>query len=835
MKKLLIILFIGMFMISFSSGVLSDDIVSYYQLDETSGTVIDIAGVNNGTNNGATAGVTGRIETAYNGFDAPDEIDLGAGNLNITGNMSISVWVFPTLFTGGAKMIVTKDCGTATTCTQWEIHASGGTGIFEMAIGNETAGIQNKVSATSGSALDEWLFVVGVFNETHLSIYLDGVLNATSEFHGVQASTTQDVFIGNDGDGTNPFVGTIDEVGIWERPLTQEEITKLYNDGAGLTFPFTPDVELTSPLNNSIIENNLFTCEVTFAPTGIASNFTLWHDISGTFVRNLTNTSLGGLNTTTFNITSAIPAGEYLAGCSVGESDGVETFSNNITFFVGANFTQSTFNVSTFETASETLIGEFENRTAIIITNPTLIYDGTVHTATVTQGANGFNISATIDIPTGIENKSFKYEFTLDGTNFTSVAEEQNVSGISYGLCNATLTAQYLNMTFRNETTANESITATINSIWNIWLGGGDTFKIFNIINSTEQPEQTFCFIPADRGINTNLTMTYNNNVSEQRSFVSEPILTNSSTNIVLYLLPSVLGLFTQFATIDIINSPIGLVKAVITRILNGATVTVSSVLTDSSGLAIIFLNPDVIYSATFTKLGFNDNVFTFVPTTDIRFVIMGSGQAVNGSNISVGATYDITPKNSTLTNDTLVNFGFNVSGDSGITFISMNITNVTGGQVGFQSNAGIGFISQNINTFENTTFIGRFEVRTSEENITLTKIWRIGDEYEGDYSISKQGRLVLDYEWADTVRFLIAILIMFGVLIFLSSNELADNNESKVAVMLTLVWIFSAIGWLDNPAVVATTGIAQFGKQYGIAILSTIAGVTFFMRRLFN
>ena len=75
----------------------------------------------------------------------------------------------------------------------------------------------------------------------------------------------------------------------------------------------------------------------------------------------------------------------------------------------------------------------------------------------------------------------------------------------------------------------------------------------------------------------------------------------------------------------------------------------------------------------------------------------------------------------------------------------------------------------------------------------------------------------------------------MFGVLIFLSSNELADNNESKVAVMLTLVWIFSAIGWLDNPTVVATTGIAQFGRQYGIAMLSTIAGVTFFMRRLFN
>ena len=77
-------------------------------------------------------------------------------------------------------------------------------------------------------------------------------------------------------------------------------------------------------------------------------------------------------------------------------------------------------------------------------------------------------------------------------------------------------------------------------------------------------------------------------------------------------------------------------------------------------------------------------------------------------------------------------------------------------------------------------------------------------------------------------------ILIMFGIVIFMSSNELADNNESKIAVVILLIWGFSVIGWLNNPAVVSTTGIAQYGRQYGIAILSTAAALFFFIRRVF-
>jgi len=40
--------------------------------------------------------------------------------------------------------------------------------------------------------------------------------------------------------GGNYIDGLIDETGVWSRLLTAEEVTQLYNGGAGLAYPLTP-------------------------------------------------------------------------------------------------------------------------------------------------------------------------------------------------------------------------------------------------------------------------------------------------------------------------------------------------------------------------------------------------------------------------------------------------------------------------------------------------------------------------------------------------------------------------------------------------------------------
>jgi len=60
--KYLFILLILLFSLGTAHALLTDDLVSYYKLDETSGTTaVDSFGSNDGTVNGATVNQTGKI------------------------------------------------------------------------------------------------------------------------------------------------------------------------------------------------------------------------------------------------------------------------------------------------------------------------------------------------------------------------------------------------------------------------------------------------------------------------------------------------------------------------------------------------------------------------------------------------------------------------------------------------------------------------------------------------------------------------------------------------------------------------------------------------------
>ncbi len=593
-----------------------------------------------------------------------------------------------------------------------------------------------------------------------------------------------------------------------------------------------PNITLNAPEDNAQeINGQPIIFNITSTISGTLKEISLF--ING--VLNETILISGTENTTTFNKTF-LTLGNNNWNVKVCDINNNCALSENRTFTINSFAVNSIdFNAGTFETKNESFILNITtNGTAP--TSSILVYDSESKSTTIEQEGltNNYIITSSFIIPVGIDTKSFFFNVTLSGDVQNTTTNNQVVNGLFFVFCNATITSQYINFSFKNETTNEESINATIDSLWTFWLTDGTVTKSVTLTNSSENINYAICSSAANDTLKTNVTLNYNNANSQQRSFVSEPILTNSTTQQVLYLLPSGLGLFSQFQTRDIANNPISLVKGTIKRTLGSSIITVASFFTDSSGIVVYFLNPDVIYTATFSKEGFSDNTFTFVPTTDLRFVTMGTGVVVNGSNISIGTLYEITPISSTLTNNTLTTFGFNVTAGDGITFISMNITDGNGTSFAFNSNAGIGFISVVVNTSNNMTLTGIFEIRTGDENFTISKLWVIGNEFEGDYSISKQGKLYLQYGFSDFMRLSLVILIIFGIVIFMSSNELADNNESKIAVVVLLIWAFSTIGWLNNPAVVSTTGIAQYARQYGIAILSTAGALFFFIRRIF-
>ena len=78
-----------------------------------------------------------------------------------------------------------------------------------------------------------WYNVVTARDGVSMKIYINGVLQNTSDFpHSIESA--KDLVVGGQWNFTNNstsenFNGVIDDIGIWNRALTQQEITDLYN------------------------------------------------------------------------------------------------------------------------------------------------------------------------------------------------------------------------------------------------------------------------------------------------------------------------------------------------------------------------------------------------------------------------------------------------------------------------------------------------------------------------------------------------------------------------------------------------------------------------------
>jgi hypothetical protein len=78
---------------------------------------------------------------------------------------------------------------------------------------------------------------VGTADGSAIKIYIDGSFKQENSNY-LGAVDVSDMAIGSYGDALAQSGTQIDEVGVWNRALSQTEITSLYNAGAGKTYPF---------------------------------------------------------------------------------------------------------------------------------------------------------------------------------------------------------------------------------------------------------------------------------------------------------------------------------------------------------------------------------------------------------------------------------------------------------------------------------------------------------------------------------------------------------------------------------------------------------------------
>jgi hypothetical protein len=188
---------------------------------------------NNGTVNGATLtnDRNGVANSAYS-FDGlnccgtPDPIQEIATNafINLGQDQTISCWMKSSNVSKFQQMLFYA--GTAVA-----LNNENAPNILNYSVGNGSSWNLLYGPGTFNSFQNNtWYHVVLVKSSTTYSLYLNNVLDGSSV---VPASSTYNqivpLIIGALGNGYEIFKGTLDDFGIWNRVLTQQEITALYN------------------------------------------------------------------------------------------------------------------------------------------------------------------------------------------------------------------------------------------------------------------------------------------------------------------------------------------------------------------------------------------------------------------------------------------------------------------------------------------------------------------------------------------------------------------------------------------------------------------------------
>ncbi|MFA7402346.1 MAG: Ig-like domain-containing protein, partial [Pelobacteraceae bacterium] len=179
---------------------------------------------NHGTPNNGAAFTAERIEGAAAGsFDGVNDYAsiADSAGLDVTTAMTLEAWIKPN-DVSSSRQIISKYGASGNYSYQIGLAA---TGQIRCDISGNGSTVDSLVSTNAPITLNAWQHVAATFNAGALKLYVNGVevASKTSTITALKAGTTP-LNIGRDPAGQYFFNGLIDEVAVYKRALTMEEI-----------------------------------------------------------------------------------------------------------------------------------------------------------------------------------------------------------------------------------------------------------------------------------------------------------------------------------------------------------------------------------------------------------------------------------------------------------------------------------------------------------------------------------------------------------------------------------------------------------------------------------
>jgi hypothetical protein len=203
-----------------SQQSLSNGLIGYWSFDglDMSGNIAyDRSGQgHNGTLTNGPQAAAGKIGQAMEFHGGTDYVDTGSDFIS-TNALTISAWVYARSYGGSGQGRILDNGSTVLKVPNTDYFAFSSDGQVTAA------------RSESGSLnLNSWTHVVVTRTSTGIAnFYINGVGSGTADQNsGSPAAGTMNLFIG--GDGSHAWDGLIDEVRIYNRVLSPDEIKQLY-------------------------------------------------------------------------------------------------------------------------------------------------------------------------------------------------------------------------------------------------------------------------------------------------------------------------------------------------------------------------------------------------------------------------------------------------------------------------------------------------------------------------------------------------------------------------------------------------------------------------------
>ncbi len=245
MNKTYMILFVMVLLVcSFVSANLNSGLVAYYNFNQTGNLTDQVFGIMNSSSDTVESKTATGINNNAWEFVAvnDDKVDMMPTNLGSMGGANprtVNVWVkiddvstYDVVFSYGAS-------GTGE-----EMSAAFRTDNL-LSLWGSSADSPDISFTTVGGV---WYMFTAIYNGTYGFLYVNGtnMWNGSLTWNTATTSFVIGDRITNPGSSAN-YDGVIDEMGMWNRTLTDNELLELYNNGVGKFPPFVEEEETSPP------------------------------------------------------------------------------------------------------------------------------------------------------------------------------------------------------------------------------------------------------------------------------------------------------------------------------------------------------------------------------------------------------------------------------------------------------------------------------------------------------------------------------------------------------------------------------------------------------------